>query len=238
MNWNNLLVVCPRGGAGEIFAGIMAKKFDKLEMAGRLGFAYPYLPDFVPGSASLLQHVAAIIRDGSINGVGEFIFVDTGVRKVLKAVWDYLPNEVSPIIYDVIDEARAYFTDPQERPLWVDRWGVMSEIEGFETLYSRDRQDVKELLEEVAFRVRGVTGGNSELVPQEFKADLMDENVLRTRSAQLLFKLAEISNEKGIILGNIDLAMALTRYVDEEFRKFIEQCRFVQLADVLVERLL
>lgn len=236
---SGLVVVCPRGMAGEIFAGQMA---DELRMVagdfeGRISFAYPYLPEYKPEDPGLLQQISAVVRDGMNGGVTEFVFVDTQLIPVLADIPGMLPEESAPLIYNPVDEARAYFSDPEVRPLWVDRWEVMERMVGFENLFLLDRTDLRELIGEVVWRVRGVGGGNTEEVPEVYKADLLDEEKLRIRAAQLLFKLAEISPAEGIIVGNVDLAVGLTRYIDEEHREFIYNCRFVSLAKVLAIRL-
>jgi len=237
MNINSILVICPRGGAGESFAALMTKELSMFKGEGRVGFSYPYFPEYKSGDPSLLQHAGAVVRDGMLAGVSEFLFTDTGITPILAEISSILPTNEEPIIYNPIDEARTFYSDPQERPLWLDRWSIMEKMQGFETLFSQDRQDLKDLIEEVVYRTRGVTGGDTENAPNEYKADLQDEDFLRTRAAQLLFKLSEKPNKNGILLGNIDLAMALTRYIDEEFRGYIEQCKFVHLAQVLAMRL-
>lgn len=231
-------MICPRGGSGENFATIMSGELARYSSENRVGFSYPYLSEYKEGNQTLLQQLAAVVRDAMVVGVNEFLFADTGLTPVLTDVYSMLPSESEPVIYNPIDEARANFTDPQERPLWLDRWPIMNKIQGFETLFSQDRTDLKDLIEEVVFRTRGLTGGSTENVPAEYKADLLDEEFLRTRAAQLLFKLAERPTKNGILLGNIDLATALTRYIDEEFRGYIEQCNFVQLAQVLAIRII
>lgn len=227
----SVLVICPRGGAGENFARLMALELGKYNSENRVGFAYPYLPEDKEGNPALVQEVATVVRDGLVEGVDEFLFTDTSLVPVLAQVPELLPEEAIPIIYDPIEEARAYFHDPQERPLWLDRESI--QVSGFKKVSIDD-----ELIEEVMWRTRGVTGGNTEKVPAEFKASLVDEEFLRLRATKLLLTLAELPTKYGILLGNIDLATALTRYIDEEYREYIEKCHFVQLAKILAMRII
>ncbi len=235
---SGVMVVMPRGRASEMFADVMVKEISKWGDARRIGFAYPYLPVYKVGNPALLQSISAVVRDGLVAGVEEFLVVDTGVLPVLSEISGMLPENTNPIVYNVVDEARSFFKDPTDRPVWLDRWENMKLISGFETFYSKDHQDLQEMLEEVFWRCRGVTGGMMEECPEKYKSNVLNEEFLRSRSAHLLLKLADIDTPKGILLGNIELAVALTRYIEEEFREILNRSGFVNLATVLGQRLI
>ena len=230
---NKIFIIAPDKSSGDAFS----KKILDNSVSSELYYA-KIAPRVVGNKINLDPQIEYDLKEALLEGYNRgfdnIVIACNTLQFWLRRAMDLLPQEVSQNIrvMTTFDALEAEYPMENKRPVLLGTTITVNEFKNFPTLISLGLNDIQDLVQEIIWRVKAVTGSDITTATADIK-DISNQEILKEKTDILIDNLLR-HNIKTVVLACTELPIAVNNYLDK-FKK--EDFEFIDPADLITKYL-
>jgi len=230
---NKIFIIAPDKSSGDAFS----KKILDNSVSSELYYAKiapRIIGNKINTDPQIEYDLKEALLEGYKRGFNDMVIACNTLQFWLKRAMDLLPQKISQNINVIttFDVLKVKYPIKDNRPILLGTTFTVNEFKDFPTLISLGLNDIQDLVQEIIWRVKAVTGSDITTSTADIK-DISNQEILKEKTDILIDNLLR-HNIKTVVLACTELPIAVNNYLDK-FKK--EDFEFIDPADLITKYL-